>query len=484
MNRYTILFQKKSSVIAAILVFFALQTPGADLLVSNTSDAGPGSLRKAIDENNVQGGGNTILFSNVTGTITLTSGELVITKYVTILGPGPTQLRVDGNAAGRIFRVSGSNNAVDAVIAGLTITNGAVSGSYPGNVGGGIWNQRATLTLSNCVIAGNRGGGGPGGGIFNDASSGGATLRLINSTLSGNWTTNHGGGIYNYGYQNLASVAFIASTVSSNTAIGSSTVGGAVFNDGNMGIAALSLSQTTVTGNTAGERGGAIYTTGVSGQGAVTLSASTFNGNAAPFGGAVFQNGVNGMATLTINNTIFKAGAAGTNLIKDGGSAVSHGFNLSSDSGNGILTNVTDRLNLDPLLGPLADNGGPTLTHALLPGSPAIDKGKTFGETTDQRGEPRPFNFASITNATGGDGSDIGAFEVGRPKLNLEWLSNNIVLSWRSDSAGFTLQSSTNLDSANSWINAGGSAVLVVNQYRQTNGPISGNRFFRLQGIP
>ena len=75
----------------------------------------------------------------------------------------------------------------------------------------------------------------------------------------------------------------------------------------------------------------------------------------------------------------------------------------------------TENSNKDSLLGPLADNGGPTLTHALLEGSPAIDQGNSFGESTDQRGLPRPSDFASIPDASGGDGSDIGAFELQLP---------------------------------------------------------------------
>jgi len=82
------------------------------------------------------------------------------------------------------------------------------------------------------------------------------------------------------------------------------------------------------------------------------------------------------------------------------------------------LTGMGDQINTDPMLGPLQDNGGPTFTHALLPGSPAIDAGKNFGAaTTDQRGSGfvRTFDYASIANANGGDGTDIGAFEVQPP---------------------------------------------------------------------
>lgn len=85
------------------------------------------------------------------------------------------------------------------------------------------------------------------------------------------------------------------------------------------------------------------------------------------------------------------------------------------DDGNGLLTAICDRINTDPMLGPLQDNGGPTFTHAPLTGSPAIDSGKNFtAETTDQRGSGfvRTFDDSSIANANGGDGTDIGAFEV------------------------------------------------------------------------
>ena len=96
-------------------------------------------------------------------------------------------------------------------------------------------------------------------------------------------------------------------------------------------------------------------------------------------------------------------------------SVTSLGYNFSSDDGGGFLTGMGDQINTDPMLGPLQDNGGPTFTHALLTGSPAIDAGKTSQPATrDQRGAGfvRTFDNASIANANGGDGTDIGAYEV------------------------------------------------------------------------
>ena len=112
--------------------------------------------------------------------------------------------------------------------------------------------------------------------------------------------------------------------------------------------------------------------------------------------------------------------------------------------------------------------------------SPAIDNGKSFGLTTDQRGAPRPFDFASPANASGGDGSDIGAFELGSPTMNFQVLANNAVFSWPIYYGDFALQCLTNLLASNSWVNVAGTPVAVGNQYFLTNGPISGNRFYRL----
>ena len=113
-----------------------------------------------------------------------------------------------------------------------------------------------------------------------------------------------------------------------------------------------------------------------------------------------------------------------TNYVLDAdvsGICTSKGFNLIGiadvDAGTGFTNGVTGGLvggdrPIDPLLGPLQSNGGPTPTEALLTGSPAIDQGFSFGIHTDQRGRPRPHNYPSIPNAQHGDGSDIGAFEL------------------------------------------------------------------------
>jgi hypothetical protein len=118
----------------------------------------------------------------------------------------------------------------------------------------------------------------------------------------------------------------------------------------------------------------------------------------------------------------------------------------------------------------------------LRAGSPAIDKGKNFGLAADQRGAPRPYDFPSIINAGGGDGSDIGAFELGRPTLTIQQFANAAVLSWPSYYPDFVLQSVSDLNASNSWVNVAGTPVVIGSQNVLTNAPIFGNRFYRLKG--
>jgi hypothetical protein len=119
--------------------------------------------------------------------------------------------------------------------------------------------------------------------------------------------------------------------------------------------------------------GGGIYNLGVLGAGTVTISNSTISGNFATGG---FGGGIqNDNAMLTIGNTILNTGASGSNIYNRDSSVISLGHNLSNDDGGGYLTGTGDQINTDPMLGPLQANGGRTFTHALLPGSPAIDAG-------------------------------------------------------------------------------------------------------------
>ena len=108
------------------------------------------------------------------------------------------------------------------------------------------------------------------------------------------------------------------------------------------------------------------------------------------------------------------------------------------------------------------------------------DKGKSFGLTTDERGAPRPYDFNSIPNAPGGDGSDIGAFELGSSDLGLGMGSNNVVLSWPAYYGDFTLQSTSNLLAPGSWMIVTDSPVIIGSVFAVTNIPIGAYRFYRL----
>src|SRR5712671_5788490 len=125
-------------LVAALSLALAPRVFSSNLLVYNNADSGAGSLRQAISSNNATAGGNTIIFSNVvTGTITLTNGQLLISKSLTLIGPGANVLAVSGNHASRVFYLT--NATVN--LSGLTITNGMINGN-----GAGIFNDHATLT--------------------------------------------------------------------------------------------------------------------------------------------------------------------------------------------------------------------------------------------------------------------------------------------------------------------------------------------------
>ena len=360
-------------LVTLVSASFCLQASAATITVTNTTDNDPGSLRQAIA---AAASGDTINFDAALNgqTITLTSGELLINKNLTITGPGANLLAINGNATSRVFYISSG----DVTISGLTITNGTAAG------GGGILNDHATLTISNCTLSGNSATGNFGGGIYNN----GGTLTISASTLSGN-SAAIGGGIDNFN----ATLTITNSTLSGNSASGPAGffLGGGIANVDNTGSATL------------------------------TITNSTLSGNSATNGGGIGNENNNGSATVEIGNTILNnAGTSGANIANDSGTVSSDGYNLSSDggvvnlgTGTGDLNATGDQISTDPMLGPLQNNGGPTFTHALLVGSPAIDTGKDLSGTgQDQRGSVRPFDFACIPNASGGDGSDIGAYEV------------------------------------------------------------------------
>ena len=341
------------------------------------------TLREAINAANADAGAETITFapaltSGGPATISLLTALPAITTDMTIQGPGANLLTVERNSgAGTNFRIFTINPGT-VIISGLTISKGVLASS---GQGGGIFNNTgATLTINNCAISGNQvGSSGFGGGIY---SAG--TLTLNSSTVNDNHVNTSGGGaggIYDVGpLMNINN-----STISGNTT-GTDSKGGGILNTNAL---PLVISNSTVTLNTTG-------TGALSAGGGIYLAA----------------------ANLTLKNSIVGGGNSSPVGPDISGTLQSDGFNLiQSTSGATINQNVGAGPNItgvDPLLFALANNGGPTFTHALQCTSPAIDKGKNFGLTTDQRGGTRPFDLADSVypNAAGGDGSDIGAYET------------------------------------------------------------------------
>lgn len=411
----------------------ALNVRATTITVTNTNDSGPGSLRGAIA---AASDGDTIQFDPALKgqTITLISGELFINNNLTIAGPGASQLAVKrstavGTPAFRIFHILRHTVTIE----GLSITNGLAVGlgSSP-DAGGGIFcddeesnSESLAVTVNNCVISGNIAGGGSlfggGGGIsFGAVNCFGSSMLMVNNcTISGN--TAAGGGSFGGGgiYIDIcdptgtSSVTITNCTISGNTAGEGASYGGGIDNNAGSSLpAVLTISNSTISDNTATFFGGGIYNDSSSGgRAALRVNNSTLSGNSAKLGGAIYNNALfSGTATLDISNTILNGGSTGGTLFNDSGTVTSHGYNLSSDDAGGSLNGPGDQINTDPQLGPLQNNGGPTFTHELLPGSPAIDAGDpkfTPPPFFDQRGT----GFNRVVNAR----IDKGSFEVQQP---------------------------------------------------------------------
>jgi hypothetical protein len=368
-----------SLVMAAVVL--ASPAQAAPLTVTNTNDSGAGSLRQAILDANSAAGEDTINFNQVSpATITLASQLPAITDSVgLIIDGGSADITISGDNKYRVFEVG---SGAKLTLSNLTVTKGNAAPFS----GGGIYNAGGTATVSNSTLSGNSAI--LGGGIENDRG----TLTVSNSTLSGNSASNTGGGIFNDGPLTVSN-----STLSGNSATTGS--GGGIYNAGGT----ATVSNSTLSGNSAFNTGGSGG--GIGNTGTLTVSNSTLSGNSASndSGGGIWNGAFGNGNTATFKNTIVANSASRGDCF----GATDGGYNLVEDGS--CVTEATS-LSGDPKLGSLADNGGPTKTRALLAGSLAIDKGNSFGATTDQRGLVRPHDFVGIVNAA--DGSDIGAFEL------------------------------------------------------------------------
>jgi len=374
--------------------------PANTITVTNTNDSGPGSLRDALA---VANNGDTIDATGVSGTISLTSGELQITHAVTINGPGPESLLVAGNATFRVF----DNLASDVTISGFLIAGGNALGDN----GGGILNEggnSATLSLINCVLAGNSADFGA--GIFNLNGK----VMVNKCTLNSNNALFSGGAIANSAFDGAATLIITNSTLSFNfTDIKGGKDGAGITNGAGgstFSVASVIVSNSTLSGNSANGNGGGIANAAdLPNFARLTINNSTFSDNSAGArGNSIFNEGA---AEFEIGNTILNLNQAtfGKN-ISNAGRAASLGYNLSNDDGSGILTGPGDQINTDPELFHLQDNGGPTFTQKPLPGSPAINAGDpsfTPPPFFDQRGP-------AFQRVSGGR-IDIGSVEVQAP---------------------------------------------------------------------
>lgn len=332
------------------------------------------------------------------------------------------------------FRIFTVEQGAKARISGLTIRDGRAAGGVGSVVGGegagGAIHNRGTLTLFEVAVTDNRASGGDGAGGGTDNSfvlsyynkQPGVTPR--NGGDGGSGGPGFGGGLYNSGKLEVS-----ASTISGNTA--TDKAGGRGGRKGRGGTAGDGLlfgcqrndgadGQNGADGPGSRGLGGGIWAfsrTDLTGVTVADNKATGSGGGAASQGGGIWVGGAVAWRPADILVARNEARSDPDAFNASPGSLASRGYNLvGKGSGSSGFNAETDQVGtseapIDPRLGDLRDNGGPTDTHALRPRSPALDKGNAFGLDKDQRGEQRP-NDGRKENASGGDGSDIGAFEV------------------------------------------------------------------------
>lgn len=432
------------------------------------------SLREAICAANSNPVLDTVSFS-VNGTFAISgavnedngdSGDFDIKQgTLFISGNGAANTIIDGSGIERIFDVFPTASSASLVLSNLTLQNGDtrstlfkeggaiylhnnVSSSFSNiqiinNFAGanGAIENRGTCVIFNSTISGNQTipatGSVTGGGIHSSGS-----LTISNTTISNNSVRGEGGGIAT----STAASTFVSiqnSLISNNVASvtgGGNGNGGAISTTGTQG--GLDVRNTTISGNRADNNGGGAYlTTPGGGTGTASFSSTTItnniadnDNNGAGDGGGLAQI----TAAVTLQNTIAAGNINSTAATRDDvrGSLVgSSSFSLiGDDTGMSGLTNGVNANQIgsggspiDAQLMPLANNGGPTLTHDLAFSSPAFDKGNGLGSTDDQRGSLRPRDHWLVAPAPGGDNCDIGAFEKAIPTAAAVSISGRVL---------------------------------------------------------
>ena len=335
------------------------------LTVTNTLDSGAGSLRAAVAIANAAKTSDTIVFApSLNGqTITLTSGELLITSDVTIAGPGAANLTISGNHSSRVFELNNKakTHLPQVSLSGVTISNGD---GQIGGIGGAI-NNYGTLTISNCTLGGPlfanfaKNGGGAianfgtmaiagcdvfdnrandGGGIYNAG-----TMTVTGGHVSANSASEFGGGI-----DNLATLTVNSSTLAYNSA----TDGGGIYNAGTATVSGGSVSY-----NSAVYDGGGIYNVGtlaVDGSGRhMTVSDCAITGNSADDGGGIYNDAG---GTATVSNCQLSSNIC----YSEGGGIYNAGAASALTVSNSTFSGNTDGPSGSPdnIFGPYTDGGG------------------------------------------------------------------------------------------------------------------------------
>ena len=407
------------------------------------------------------GAGSTIIQAGSTPT---NATQRVVTVLVT------TTVTIQGVTI-RYGKTSGGGGIHNRGV--LTVTNSIITNNNVTNNGAGIFNNgkdsvdHAVLTIIDSVISNNTGGNARGGGIYNYANNGDATINLIRTEIHGN-SNQYGGGISNYANYGVATLNLSQTQIYNNSgtaqgggidnwawnlnseaniSIWDSTIdnntilfnGGGLYNHSFQGVTDVELFNSTISYNTAYDFGGGIYNYADGYSSDIALTNVTISYNSADDGAGIYNYGKRSPANIniiasTINSNIAASDYTGgiyndrltdeigssaiitmtgsilaNNVDYDCNTVVAHGAVFNNTGYNIIETNVDGSCGTaitdDPALGPLQDNGGPTFTHALLEGSPAIDAippGFCL-VSMDQRGVMRPI----------GDGCDIGAYEYG-----------------------------------------------------------------------
>jgi hypothetical protein len=387
----------------------ALEGADAHFTVNDPADPGQAaclpeqcSLRAAIAAANTESmaGEHTVSFDlTYPVTITLSSPLPVISGTLTINGPGADNLTISGGGQHLVLTVG--NNAV------LSLQSVAIRAGYNLFAGAGILNDHGNLTIQDSLIANNLNGGGDGGGLYND----GGQVDILNTVFLENDAFHHGA-ISNHGVMTVTETIFQDN---------SARIGGAIFNDGQ-----LTIQGSTFSGNIATQIGGGA----IENADTLVVVNSTFAYNGSTFGADILNGGNlqitnstfysatlpsldslhNGLGvTMTLSNTIVAAGSGIENCGGDGAvQAVADTFATDATCAGATVVSL-DQLRL----GTLQNNGGPTPTIALRPGSLAIDSaidavcaapsGPPFygAGGVDQRGVLRPQ----------GEHCDVGAFE-------------------------------------------------------------------------